>query len=126
VRASRLTKHRIRRVWGRSLLCRSLGLAPACTVTGSVSAGALPSPCAAWGRIITALRPLGGLRKLRSNREVLAAFAPVCWGNLRSASRRGLRALARKLAVCSGKQRIAESVHGAQAFFNQQSNFIKE
>ncbi len=69
MRASRLTKHRISRVWGRSLLCRSLGLAPACTVTGSVSARALPSPCAAWGRLITALRPLGGLRKLRSNRE---------------------------------------------------------
>lgn len=49
---------------GRSLRCRSLGLAPACTVTGSVSAGALPLPCAALGRLITALRPFGGLRKL--------------------------------------------------------------
>jgi hypothetical protein len=33
-------------------------------VTGSVSAGALPLPCAALGRLITALRPFGGLRKL--------------------------------------------------------------
>jgi hypothetical protein len=37
----------ISRVWERSFRCRSLGLAPACAVTGSVSAGALPSPCAA-------------------------------------------------------------------------------
>jgi hypothetical protein len=32
VRASRLTKHRISRVWERSFRCRSLGLAPACAV----------------------------------------------------------------------------------------------
>jgi hypothetical protein len=64
VRASRLTQHRISRVWGRSFRSRSLGLAPAAAVTSSVSAGALPSPSAALGRLITALRPFGGLRKL--------------------------------------------------------------
>src|SRR5205085_12048272 len=64
-RASRLTKHRIGRVWGRSLRCRSLGLATASAVTGSVSTGVLPSPCFAWGLRITALRPAwAGLRKL--------------------------------------------------------------
>jgi hypothetical protein len=62
-RAAREEKHRISRAWERSFPCRSLGLAPASDVNGSVSAGALPSPCAAWGRLITSLRPLGGLRK---------------------------------------------------------------
>jgi len=65
VRAAGLTKHRIPRVWGRSLCCRSLGLAPASAVTGSVSAGALPSPCSAWGLRITALPPLGACANFR-------------------------------------------------------------
>ena len=65
VRAARLTQHRIRRVWGRSLCCRSLGLAPASAVTGSVSAGALPSPCSAWGLRMTALPHLGACANFR-------------------------------------------------------------
>ena len=65
VRAARLTQHRIRRVWGRSFCCRSLGLAPASAVTGSVSAGALPSPCSTWGLRITALRSLGARANFR-------------------------------------------------------------
>lgn len=52
-------KHRITRVWGRSLRSRFLGLASASAATGSLSAGALPSPCSAWGRRIAALRSLG-------------------------------------------------------------------
>lgn len=53
------TKHRIGRVWERSLRYRSLGLAIASAVTGSVSTRVLPSPCFAWGLRITALRPWG-------------------------------------------------------------------
>src|SRR5579864_376378 len=60
-----LRKHRIGRVWGRSLRYRSLGLAIASAVTGSVSAGALPSPCFAWGLRITALRPWGACANFR-------------------------------------------------------------
>ena len=58
-RYARSRKHRIGRVWGRSLRYRSLGLAIASAVTRSVSAGALPSPCFAWGLRITALWPWG-------------------------------------------------------------------
>ncbi len=57
--ALRAPQHRIGRAWGRSLRCRSLGLAPAAAATGSVSAGALPSPCSAWALRIAALRSLG-------------------------------------------------------------------
>jgi hypothetical protein len=70
-------KHRIGRAWGRSLCWRSLGLAPASAVTGSVRAGALPSPCSAWGLRITALRP-GGLRKLPLFQS--ASFLPFVSG----------------------------------------------
>jgi len=56
---------------------------------------------------------LGACANFAQTAKVLVAFAPVCWGNLRSASRRGLRALARKLAVCSGKRWTAKSVRGS-------------
>jgi hypothetical protein len=71
-------KHRISRAWERSLRCRSLGLAPASSVTGSVSAGALPSPFAALGRLITFSPALWGPAQLSLKyAKVLAAFAPV-------------------------------------------------
>jgi hypothetical protein len=77
-RASRSQNHRLSRAWERSFPCRSLGLAPASAVTGSVSAGALPSPFAAWGRLITSSPALGGLRKLSlKSAKVFARFAPV-------------------------------------------------
>ncbi len=71
-----LRKHRIGRVWGRSLRYRSLGLAIASAVTGSVSAGALPSPCFAWELRITALRPWGACANLRSFERSFFALAP--------------------------------------------------
>lgn len=55
-------KHRLSRAWERSFLFRSLGLAPASLATSSVSAGALPSPCAAWGRLIAFSGPRGPAR----------------------------------------------------------------
>jgi hypothetical protein len=54
-----------------------LGLAPASLATSSVSAGALPSPCAAWERLIAFSGPRGPPRTFAQIREVLAAFAPV-------------------------------------------------
>jgi len=76
-RASRWTKHRIGRVWGRSLRYRSLGLAIASAVTGSVSTGVLPSPCFAWGLRITALRPGGPAQTfVRRRRTKVFALAP--------------------------------------------------
>ena len=123
VRASRLTKHRIGRVWGRSLLLSLVGTRPACTVTGSVSARALPSPCAAWGRLIRSPAPWGPRDFARRRNSF--AFAPVCWGNLGSASRPGCVCRS-KTAVCQPNNGSPESVHGSQTFFNQQSNFIKE
>jgi hypothetical protein len=91
VRASRLTKHRISRVWERSFRCRSLGLAPACAVSGSVSAGALPLPLRRLGAAYHGSPALGGLRKLSlweaksfcrclqsiDNRRILARFGTV-------------------------------------------------
>jgi hypothetical protein len=62
-------------------------------VTGSVSAGALPSPCFAWGLRITALRP-GGLHKLSLRRvKVFCQFlrsladlrTPLRWGTRKRA-----------------------------------------
>ena len=70
-RAARSQKHRISRAWERSFRFRSLGRAPASAVIGSVSAGALPSPFAAWGRLITPLRPLGACATFRSKTRKL-------------------------------------------------------
>lgn len=52
-------KHQISRAWERSFPSRSLGLAPASLATASVSAGALPSSCAASGRLIAFSGPVG-------------------------------------------------------------------
>jgi hypothetical protein len=87
----------------------------------SVSAGALPSPCAAWGRLIALSGPVGALRKLRQTREVLAACAPVCWRNLHSATRRGLRALARIPAVGFFLSWYGPSMSAVQTLLNQQA-----
>lgn len=57
------TKHRIGRVWGRSLLYRSLGLAIASSRDRLSQRWGASFPLLAWGLRITALRP-GGLRKL--------------------------------------------------------------
>ena len=77
-RASRLEKHRVGRALGRSLRWRSLGLAPASRVTGSVSAGALPSPCSAWGLRIT-LFGLGACANFRPpwRTKVSCHFSPA-------------------------------------------------
>jgi len=99
-------KHRIGRVWGRSLRCRSLGLATASAMTGSVSAGALPSPCFAWGFASwlsgpggpaqTFVRP-GGQKSLPLLRRLRRLRAPLRWRTRKRACHcctTGLRALA--------------------------------
>ncbi len=76
-RAAREEKHRLSRAWERSFLFRSLGLAPASAVTGSVSAWALPSPCAASGAAHHGSPALGGLRKLSLDCAKVLALAPL-------------------------------------------------
>jgi hypothetical protein len=98
-RASRSQKHHVSRAWERSFPCRSLGRAPASAVTGSVSAGALPSPFAAWGRRITPLRPLGACANFRSKmRKFLPALLRLLGQPTLQRHARGLRVLAQELA----------------------------
>jgi hypothetical protein len=107
-RAAREEKHRISRALGHSFGCRSLGLAPASAGTGSVSAGALPSPWSALGRPIPALRPWGGLR-------ACLAGARATLAKIKAQTPRGLRALGHNHAGFAKPSRMAAAASSRPA-----------
>jgi hypothetical protein len=123
--AARTAPDRLSRAWERSFSCRSSGLAPASLANASVSARALPSPCAALGRLIAFSGPLGACANFAQIRE------SSCCISLRLLGQSTLCYTARAASARPKTRRVllqTVDLHGlwSQTFFNQHSNLIKE